>query len=81
MYISTYSLIPLFTLLLPLHIIYFLQLLSTNHKCIQPCNFPLPLKLVAQKMVMENSSMRSSRVCAASVAIHVELWSLPLFCY
>jgi hypothetical protein len=31
--------------------------------------------------VMENSSMRSSRVCAASVAIHVELWSLPLFCY
>jgi hypothetical protein len=30
----------LFALLLPLHIIYFLHLLSTNHKCTQPCDFP-----------------------------------------
>jgi hypothetical protein len=30
----------LFTLLLPLHIIHFLHLLSTNHKCTQPCYFP-----------------------------------------
>jgi hypothetical protein len=29
----------LFTSLLPLHIIYFLHLLSTNHKCTQPCYF------------------------------------------
>jgi hypothetical protein len=29
-----------FTLILPLHIIYFLHLLSTNHKCTQPCYFP-----------------------------------------
>jgi hypothetical protein len=29
----------LFTLLLPLHIIYLLHLLSTNHKCTQPCYF------------------------------------------
>jgi hypothetical protein len=27
-----------------------------------------------------NSSMRSSRLRVASVAIPVELWSLPLFC-
>jgi hypothetical protein len=31
----------LFTLLLPLHIIYFLYLLSTNHKCTQPYYFLL----------------------------------------
>jgi hypothetical protein len=30
----------LFTLSLPLHIIYLLHLLSTNHKCTQPCYFP-----------------------------------------
>jgi hypothetical protein len=29
----------LFTLLLPLHIIHFLQLLSIKHKSIQPCYF------------------------------------------
>jgi hypothetical protein len=39
----------LFTLLLPLHIIYLLHLLSINHKCAQPCYFSLLLKHVAQK--------------------------------
>jgi hypothetical protein len=29
----------LFTLLVPLHIIYFLHLLRTNHKCTQPYYF------------------------------------------
>jgi hypothetical protein len=29
----------LFFLILSLHIIYFLHLLSTNHKCTQPCYF------------------------------------------
>jgi hypothetical protein len=28
-----------FLLVVTLHIIYFLHLLSTNHKCIQPCYF------------------------------------------
>jgi hypothetical protein len=66
-----YSLIILFTLFLPLHIIYLLHLLSTNHKCTQPCYFPLLYKPTAQKvkMVMKNSSMRSSRLYATAVAI------------
>jgi hypothetical protein len=56
----------LFTLLLPLHVIYFLHLLSINHKCTQPCYFPLLLKPVAQKEVMDwNSSTRSSRLRVA----------------
>jgi hypothetical protein len=33
-----------------LHIILFLHLLSTNHKCTQPCYFPLLLKPDAQKL-------------------------------
>jgi hypothetical protein len=57
---------PVFTLLLPLYIIYFLHLLSTNHKCTQPCYFPLLLKPAAQKDMMDwNSSMRSSRLRVA----------------
>jgi hypothetical protein len=70
----------LFTLLLPLHIIYFLHLLSTNHKCTQPCYFPLLLKPAAQEEKVDwNSSMRSSRLRVAPVAVPVVLWSLPLF--
>jgi hypothetical protein len=54
---------PVFTLLLPLHTIYFLHLLSTNHKCTQPCYFLLLLKPAAQKEMMYwNSSTRSSRL-------------------
>jgi hypothetical protein len=70
----------LFTLLLPLHIIYFSHLLSTNHKCTQPCYFSLLLKPAAQKEKVDwNSSTRSFRLRVASVAIPVVLWSLPLF--
>jgi hypothetical protein len=58
----------------------FLHLLSTNHKCTQPCYFPLLLKPAAQKeMVDWNSLMRSSRLRVTPVAIPVVLWSLPLF--
>jgi hypothetical protein len=58
----------------------FLHLLSTDHKCTQPCFFSLLLKLATQKEKMDwNSSTRSSRLCAALVAILVVLWSLPLF--
>jgi hypothetical protein len=63
-----------------LHIIYFLHLLSTNHKCTQPCYFSLLLKPAAQKENMDyNSLMRSSMLRVAPVAIPVGLWSLPLF--
>jgi hypothetical protein len=59
----------------------FLHLLSTNHKCTQPCYFPVLLKPAAQKEKMEwNSSMRSFRLCAAPVVVPVVLWSLSLFC-
>jgi hypothetical protein len=70
----------LFLLAVILHIIYFLHLLSTNHKCTQPCYFPLLLKPAAQKeKIGWNSSMRSSRLRVAPVAVPVVLWSLPLF--
>jgi hypothetical protein len=44
MCISAYSLIPQLPCYYPLHIIYFLHLLSTNHKCTQPCYFPLAVQ-------------------------------------
>jgi hypothetical protein len=67
-------------MLLPCIIILFLHLLSTNHKCTQPYYFPLLLKPAAQKEKMDwNSSMKSSRIRVAPVAIPMELWSVPLF--
>jgi hypothetical protein len=70
----------LFSFSLPLHIIYLLHLLSTNHKCTQPCYFPILLKPTAQKEKMDwNFLMRSSRLCVVPVAIPVALRSLPLF--
>jgi hypothetical protein len=78
--ISAYPFITLLSLLLPCIIILFLYLLSTNHKCTQPCYFPLLLKPAAQRERMDwNSSMRSSRLCVALVAVPVVLWSLLLF--
>jgi hypothetical protein len=48
----------------------FLHLLSTNHKCTQPCYFSLLLKPAAQKEKMDwNSLMRSSRLCAAPATV------------
>jgi hypothetical protein len=48
----------------------FLHMLSTNHKCTQPCYFPLLLKLAAQKEKIDwNSLMMSFRLCAASVTV------------
>jgi hypothetical protein len=80
MCISAYPFSTILSLLLPCIIILFLHLLSTNHKCIQPCYFPLLLKPAAQKEKMDwNSSMRSSRLHISLVAIPVVLWSLPLF--
>jgi hypothetical protein len=43
----------LFLLAVTLHIIYFLHLLSTNHKCTQSCYFSLLFKPTAQKEKMD----------------------------
>jgi hypothetical protein len=77
--ISAYSFIIVLSLLLPCIIILFLHLLSTNHKCTQPCYFPLLLKPAAQKERMDwNSSTRSSRLRVALIVVPVVLWSLSL---
>jgi hypothetical protein len=47
-----YPFITVLSLLLPCIIILFLHLLSNNHKCTQPCYFPLLLKPAAQKEKM-----------------------------
>jgi hypothetical protein len=74
MCISVYPFITVLSLLLLCIIILFLHLLSTNHKCTQPCYFPLLLKLVAQKERMDwNSSTRSSRLRVVLVVVPVVL--------
>jgi hypothetical protein len=78
--ISAYPFIIVLSLFLPCIIILFLHLLSTNHKCTQPCYFPLLLKPSAQKERMDwNSSTRSSRLRVVPVVVPVVLWSLLLF--
>jgi hypothetical protein len=75
-----YHFITVLSLLLPCIIILFIHMLNINHKCTQPCYFLLLLKPAAQKEKMVwNSSMRSSRLRVAPVAVPMELWSLPLF--
>jgi hypothetical protein len=51
--ISSYHFITVLSLLLPCIIILFLCLLCINHKCTQPCYFPLLLKPAAQKEKMD----------------------------
>jgi hypothetical protein len=78
--ICVYPFITVISLLLHCIVIIFLHLLSTNHKCTQPCYFPLLLKPAAQKERMDwNSSMRSSGLRVAPVVVPVVLWSLSLF--
>jgi hypothetical protein len=80
MYIFAYYFTTILSLLSLCIIILFLHSLSTNHKCTQACYFSLLLKLAAQKEKMDwNSLIRSSRLRVASVAVPVELCSLPLF--
>jgi hypothetical protein len=75
--ISAYPFITILSLLLSCIIILVIHLLSINHKCTQPCYFPLLLKSAAQKERMDwNSSTRSSRLSVAPVVISVVLWSL-----
>jgi hypothetical protein len=62
-------------LFLPLHIILFLHLLSINHKCTQPCYFPLLLKLAAQKLKKNwSTSIWCSRRVINPSRLPVELW-------
>jgi hypothetical protein len=78
--ISTYHFTTVLSLLLPCIIILFLHLLSTNHKCTQPCYFPLLLKPAAQKKKVDwNSSTMSCRLRVTSFVVPMELWSLSLF--
>jgi hypothetical protein len=78
--ISAYHFSIVLSFSLPRIIILIVHLLSSNHKCTQPCYFPLLLKPVAQMEKMDwNSSTKSSRLRVATVAIPMELWSLPLF--
>jgi hypothetical protein len=80
MCISAYHFTIVLSLLLPCIIILFPHLLSTNHKCTQPCYIPLLLKPATQKEKINwNSLTRSSRLCVAPVTISMELCSLPLF--
>jgi hypothetical protein len=51
--IYAYPSITVLSLVLPCNIILFLHLLSTNHKCTQPCYFSLLLKPTAQKERMD----------------------------
>jgi hypothetical protein len=77
--IYAYHFIIILSLLLPCIIILFLHLLSTNHKCTQPCYFPLLLKPTAQKEKMDwNSSMRSSRYVLPRLLFP---WSYGVFRY
>jgi hypothetical protein len=72
--ISAYHFLTDLYLLLPCIIILFLHLLSTNHKCTQPCYFSLLLKPAAQKEKIDwNSLTKSSRLHVALVAVPVEL--------
>jgi hypothetical protein len=77
--ISAYPFITVLSLLLTCIIILFLHLLSTNHKCTQPCYFPLLLIPDAQKERMDWNSSTSSRIRVVSVVVPVVLWSLLLF--
>jgi hypothetical protein len=80
--ISAYHFTTILSLLLPCIIILLLHLLSTNHKCTQPCYFPLLLKPAAQKEKVDwNSSTRSCRLRVALVAVPMKLWSISLFCF
>jgi hypothetical protein len=75
--ISAYPFITVLSTLLHCIIILFLHLLSTNHKCTQPCYFPLLLKHAAQKERMDwNSSTTSSRLRVAQLLF---LWCYGLF--
>jgi hypothetical protein len=74
------ALLQFYLVIIPCIIILSLHLLSTSHKCIQPCYFPLLFKLATHKIDMKNSLTRSSRL-AVLWLLSCGLWSLLLFCF
>jgi hypothetical protein len=77
MCISAYHFTTDLPLLLPCIIILFLHFLSTNHKCTQPCYFPLLWKPATQKLKKNWSTLiRCSRWAIATDRLPVVLWHL-----
>jgi hypothetical protein len=74
---SAFNLIIALPLILYLACHYFLHLMSTNHKCTQPCYFLLLYKPAAQKLMeILDSLIRSSRQAITPSRLPVELWCL-----
>jgi hypothetical protein len=75
--ISSYHFTTILSLLLSYIIILFLHLLSTNHKCTQPCYFLLLYKHAAQKLkkIWSTSIWCSSQVITLG-RLPIELWCL-----
>jgi hypothetical protein len=74
---SAFSLIIALPLILYHAYHYFLHLLSTNHKCTQPCYFLLLYKPAARKLKeILDSLMRSSRRAITPGQLPVVLWCL-----
>jgi hypothetical protein len=72
---SAFNLIIALPLILYHAYYYFLHLLSTNHKCTEPCYFSLLYKPAAQKLKkIWDSSMRSSRRVITHGRLLEELW-------
>jgi hypothetical protein len=75
--IFAYPFITIISFLLPCIIILFLHLLSTNHKCTQPCYFPLLYKPAAQKLKKIWSTLIwCSRRAITPGQFPVELWCI-----
>jgi hypothetical protein len=71
------GLLQLYVVIIPCISFIFLHLLSTNHKCTQPCYFPLLLKPTAQKLKkIWSTLMRSSRRANTPGRLPMELWHL-----
>jgi hypothetical protein len=75
--ISTYGLTPQLPCYYPLHIILFLHLLSTNHKCTQPCYFPYNTNVLLRRWRWTRILWRGVIGCALSWLLH--LWGYGVF--
>jgi hypothetical protein len=73
---SAFNLIMALLLILYHAYHYFLYMLSTNHKCTQPCYFLLLYKPAAQKLKENLDSLMSSRRSITPSRLSVVLWCL-----
>jgi hypothetical protein len=81
--ISAYNLMPYLPYYYHLHIIYFLHLLSTNHKCTQPCYFPPAIQTCCSEAEEDFAVLRYS-VLGERLPPANCLWSygvFPLQCF